>query len=52
MMVLLRHMYGVPYNAIENRNFRLLQNHASVSVVAVKYRYDVLEVEACERVYV
>lgn len=48
MMVLLRHMYDLPYTAVVNQNFRLLQHHALVSVVAVKYQYHVLEVEACE----
>lgn len=48
MMVMLRHMYDQPYNAVGNPNFRQLQHHALVSVVAVKYQYHVLEVEACE----
>ena len=48
MMVLLRHMYDLPNSAEANPSFHLLQHHALVSVAAVKYRYHVLEVEACK----
>ena len=47
-MVLLRHMYDVSYSAAADQNFQLLQHHVSISVVAVKYQYRILEVEAGE----
>jgi hypothetical protein len=50
MMVLLRHMYDLPYTAAVHDKFSLLQHHALISVVAVKYQYRVLEVEACETI--
>ena len=48
MMVLLQHMYNLPYERVVNENFRLLQHHASVFVLAGKYQYHTLEVEACD----
>jgi hypothetical protein len=48
MMAMLRHMYGLPYSRLVDRNFRLLQHHALVFVLAGKYQYQVLEVEACD----
>ena len=47
-MVLLRHIYDFTYSAAVKQDSQLLHHHASVSVVAVKYKYQVLELEACE----
>jgi hypothetical protein len=48
VMVVLRRMYDIPYDQVVNQDFRLLQHHALVLVLAGKYRHQVLEVEAGE----
>jgi len=48
MMVLLRYIYGLPYNQVVNENSHLLQHHALVGVAAARYQIHGLQKEACE----
>jgi len=48
VMVVLRRMYDIPYDQVVNQDFRLLQHHALVLVLAGKFQHQVLEVEAGE----
>jgi hypothetical protein len=50
MMALLRHIYGLPYDALPHGGTYLLSQHASTFVVAEKYQISGLQSDVCDKI--